>query len=379
MEPNGHPKRAVPRPRLYAGADQPARRSLEIDRITLQGESIPIASQDILQTPFCVLSMLARADRKRLPKILVVAPLSGHYPILLRDLILGLLPDFEVYFSDWVNARHIPSRCGTFDLAANISWIVSMIERLGPRLNVIALCQAAVPTLVASAHLAEKSARDAPRSLVLMAAPIDPASRPTRVARLIRARPLSWYERHTITPVAATYRGKGRLVYPGSLQLIGLQAYLMRHMLQGGELFSKTLHDDGCDPQRFPFLDLYSALMDLPAELFLDIVRHIFQERSIWNGALHARGERVDFSAMTSTGLMTIEGEYDDIAAPMQTARAHDLCVSIPHSRRRKLVVSGCGHFSLFHGDIWRTRVWPEMRAFISRMGRGERLSRRPP
>jgi poly(3-hydroxybutyrate) depolymerase len=136
-------------------------------------------------------------------------------------------------------------------------------------------------------------------------------------------------------------------------------------MLQGGELLHKVLRDDGCDPQRFPFLDLYSALMDLPAEVFLDIVRHIYQERTLWNGGFRARGEPVDFAAVTTTALMTVEGENDDIAAPGQTRRAHDLCISIPATRRRELVVPGCGHFSLFYGDTWRTRVLPELKAFI--------------
>jgi len=362
---------AVPRPRLYAGADQPARLSLEIDTVEVQGEKIGIVSEDVLQTPFCALSRLTRSDRKHLPKVLVVAPLSGHFPILLRDLIIGLLPHYEVYFSDWVNARYVAKSWGPFDLTANISWVIGMIERLGPRANVLALCQAAVPALTATAHLAEKSPRAAPRSLVLMAAPIDPACHPTRVARLIRARPLAWYERQVTAAVEAAYPGKGRLVYPAVIQLSGLQAYFTRHMLQGGELLYKVLRDDGCDPQRFPFLDLYSALMDLPAEVFLDIVRHIYQERTLWSGGFRVRGEPVDFAAITTTALMTVEGENDDIAAPGQTRRAHDLCISVPPARRRQLVVPGCGHFSLFYGDTWRTRVLPELKAFIGqRRGR---------
>jgi poly(3-hydroxybutyrate) depolymerase len=315
--------------------------------------------------------MLARTDKRNLPRVLVLAPLSGHFPILLRDLIIGLLPDFEVYYSDWVNARHIPGSCGPFDLAANISWFADMIERLGPRPNVIALCQAGVPAVMAAAHLAERNAGIAPRSLVLIAAPIDPTSNPTRVVRLIRARSLSWYERNVITPVTAPYRGERRLVYPAGVQLLGLQAYLARHLCQSGELLFKLMHDDGLDPERFPFLDLYSALMDLPAEVFLDIIRHIYQERSIWSGALKVRGAPVHFSAMRSTALMTVEGENDDIAAPGQTQRAHDLCVSVPDANRQQLLVPGCGHFSLFHGKTWRSRILPEVRAFIHAQDRG--------
>jgi poly(3-hydroxybutyrate) depolymerase len=317
--------------------------------------------------PFCALTKLARSDATHLPKILVVAPLSGHFPILLRDLVVGLLPTFQVFITDWVNARHVAVEQGAFDLEKNISYIVDMIERLGPGLNVMALCQAAVPALVATAYLSEKSEDCAPRTLVLMAAPVDPTANPTRVVRLIRARSLSWYKSNVIARVPAPYRGQDRLVYPGSVQLLGLRAYLARHIGEGGELLRKMLHDDGDDPLRFPFLDLYSALMDLPAEVFLDIVHHIYRERSAWEGKLTARGQQVDFAAVRSTALMTVEGEDDDIAAPGQTRRAHDLCPSVATDARRQLLVPACGHFSLFHGGIWRTRVLPEVRAFIHR------------
>jgi poly(3-hydroxybutyrate) depolymerase len=194
----------------------------------------------------------------------------------------------------------------------------------------MAVCQAAVPALVATAYLSEISKPLAPRTLVLMAAPVDPSNNPTRVVRLIRARSLSWYERNVISSVPPPHRGQDRLVYPGSLQLLGLWAHLARHIWERGELLGKMLHDDGNNPLRFPFLDLYSTLMDIPAEVFLDTVRHIYQERSAWMGKLTARGRHVDFAAIRSTALMTVEGEDDDIAAPGQTRRAHDLCPAVP-------------------------------------------------
>lgn len=353
--------------RLYAGADQPARLSLEIDSIEHQGELVPILSQDVLQMPFCALTRLARSDSTHLPKVLVVAPLSGHFPILLRDLVIGLLPTFHVFITDWVNARHVALDQGPFDLEKNVAYLVEMIGHLGPGLNVIALCQAALPALVATAHLSVASEPAAPRTLVLMAAPVDPSANPTRVVRLIQARSLSWYDRNVITRVSPPYWGQDRLVYPGSMQLLGLWAHLARHIGERGELLGKMFHDDGNDPLRFPFLDLYSTLMDLPAEVFLDTIRHIYQERSAWKGKLTACGRQVDFAAIRSTALMTVEGEDDDIAAPGQTQRAHDLCPAVPIDARRHLLVPDCGHFSLFHGDIWRTRVLPEVQAFISR------------
>jgi poly(3-hydroxybutyrate) depolymerase len=251
-----------------------------------------------------------------------------------------------------------------------MSYIVAAMRAFAPELNVIALCQAGVPTLAAAAYHSGNDRDCAPSSLVLMAAPSDPAANPTRVSRLIRARTLSWYERNVITEVASPNAGKGRLVYPGSIQLLGLWAYLARHLREGGELLAKVLTDDGTDPVRFPFLDLYSAVMDLPAEVFLDIMRHVYQERTLVSGNYRVRGRTVSLQSIRTTALMTVEGEYDDIAAPGQTQRAHELCPSVPDDARRQLVVPACGHFSLFHGEIWRTRVLPEVRAFIDRFGR---------
>jgi poly(3-hydroxybutyrate) depolymerase len=263
---------AVAKRRLYAGADQPARLSLEIDTIE-DGGTVPVAVEDVLQLPFCALTRFARSDRQAQPKVLVVAPLSCHFPILLRDVVLGLLQDCEVFITDWVNARHVSVQYGPFELADNISCVLEAMRVLGPGLHVLALCQGAIPALVATAHQADSDAHSAPRSLVLVAAPVDPAANPTRVSRLLKARALSWYERNVIMPVPAASPGGGRQVYPASVQLLGLWAYLARHIGEGGELLSKLLRDDGADPARFPFLDLYSALMDLPAEVFLDIVR----------------------------------------------------------------------------------------------------------
>lgn len=368
LQPNCCPAPSVPRPRLYAGADQPARLSLEIESIEDDAELAPIAVQDVLQTPFCALTRFARSDRTELPKVLVVAPLSCHFPILLRDLVLGLLPSFQVFLTDWVNARHVPIDRGRFDLEDNTSHVIEAMRFLGPDLHVIALCQGAVPALVAAAYHAESDGAGTPRSLVLIAAPIDPAANPTRVSRLLRARPLSWYERSVIGELPSPNAGRGRLVYPGSVQLLGLWAYLARHVSEGGELLGKLLADDGADAVRFPFLDLYSAVMDLPAELFLDIVRHVYQERTLVRGKLRVRNETPSLAAIRATGLMTVEGDRDDIAAPGQTGCAHDLCPSVPAEARRRLIVSACGHFSLFHGRVWRTQVLPDVRAFIERL-----------
>jgi poly(3-hydroxybutyrate) depolymerase len=358
---------AIPRPRLYAGAEQPARLSLEIEAIDDDGGPVRIAVDDVLQLPFCALTRFSRLDRKALPKVLLVAPLSCHFPILLRDVVVGLLEDCEVFITDWVNARDVPLQCGRFGLAENVAYVLEAMRVLGPGLHVLALCQGAVPALVATAHHAESGAEGAPLSLVLIAGPVDPAVNPTRVSRMLRGRALSWYERNVIVEVPPGRPGRGRLVYPASVQLAGLWAYLARHIGEGRELLAKLLRDDGADPLRFPFLDLYSALMDLPAEVFLDIVRHVYCERTLACGQLQIGNARPSLRAIRTTALMTVEGEYDDIAAPSQTARAHALCPSVPDAARGRLVVPACGHFSLFHGGVWRKSVLPQVRAFMAR------------
>jgi poly(3-hydroxybutyrate) depolymerase len=361
---------SIPRPRLFAGANQPARLSLEIDAIADRAGLVPVSVHDVLQMPFCALTRLVRVDRTDLPKVLVVAPLSCHFTILLRDLVLGLLPFFEVFVTDWVNARHVPVDLGRFDLEGNISCVIEAIRVLGDGPHVIALCQGAVPALAATAHCAQSHLSCSPRSLVLIAAPIDPAANPTRVSRLLRRHELCWYERNLIGKVPAPNPGVGRLVYPGFVQLLGLWAYLTRHVTEGGELLGKLLSDDGADAVRFPFLDLYSAVMDLPAEVFLDIVYHVYQQRTLVRGELMIHDETPALEAIRNTALMTVEGENDDIAAPGQTGRAHDLCPSVPTDARRRLIVPACGHFSLFHGRIWRTQILPEVRGFIERFDR---------
>ena len=364
---------AVPRPRLYAGADQPARLSLEIDGIQHEGQAIAVISQDILQMPFCALTRLARSDGAHLPKVLVVAPLSSRFPILLRDLVLGLIPSFQVYVTDWVNARHVPVDRGPFDLDENIFCIIEAMRVWPPN------------------SMSSPSVRPAFRRLWLP--PI--IRRTTRIAH--RAALCSWRRQSILRPIRRVSLGSsGRARCPGtsatssprcmlagcgqrssclsgSMQLLGLWAYLARHLREGGELLGKVLTDDGADPVRFPFLDLYSAVMDLPAEVFLETMRHVYQEGTLLRGKFRARNQTVALRSIRATALMTVEGEYDDIAAPGQTQRAHDLCPSVPADGRRQLIVPGCGHFSLFYGGIWRSRVLPEVRAFVGDVASSKR------
>lgn len=281
-------------------------------------------------------------------------------------MVLGLVRNANVSVTDWRNARYVPLPAGEFGFDENIDTIARSIKILGPGAHVIALCQGAVPALAATALLAEHQPELAPRSLILMGGPVDPLANPTRVVQLLRQAPPRWFEQNVLDRVGSSFPGARRMVYPARHQLSALAAYFYRHWAAGGELFTQMLADDGIDPMHVPFFDLFTSLMDLPAKFFLENIQKVFQDRDIWTGQLNWRSHAVDFSAIRRTALMTVEGVDDDIAAPGQTLAAHELCPNIPAPMRRTLAIGGAGHFSLFHGRIWREKILPEVTAFIA-------------
>jgi poly(3-hydroxybutyrate) depolymerase len=298
--------------------------------------------------------------------LLVVAPLAGAYPVLLRDLVLALLCEVdEVAVTDWPDSRYVPKRVGAFELSDNIEHVEAMIRRLGPPLHVVAICQGVVPALAATALLAAAGDDAVPLSLTLIGGPVDPMANQSHVVRLLRERSLAWFERNVIERVADAYPGHGRRIYPRNHQLETLWSYALRHMIERRELFWKTLFDDGEDPVHFPFASLCWGLMDIPAELLLGMVRDVFHRGCLATGDLRAGNRRVDLRALERTALGTIEGAEDDISAPGQTSAAHALCPAVPKRLRRKLVVAESGHFSLFHGTQARNVVVPAIRELI--------------
>jgi poly(3-hydroxybutyrate) depolymerase len=350
--------------KLFSGGNQPGRRSFGISGTAADGEFVPVEVREHLTAPFYRLLGFNAVDEVPKQNLLAVAPLSGHFPILMRDLVTGLLPHFRVYVTEWINVRHVPARYGPFDLEENVASILAMIRSLPAGLNVLGLCQGGVAALAATAILSQESDTRAPASLVLVGSPIDPMANPSRVAELLRSRPLSWFRENLIDEVSHCFPGRGRLVYPAERHLLPLWSYLFRHITAGSDTGMKVLFDDGEDPSSFPFLDLFTSLMDLDAAFFLENTRAVFQECRLPCGALRFRGCAVDPRAITSAALFTIEGERDDIAAAGQTSAAHGLCDSLPSRLHRSFVVPGAGHFSLFHGRIWRTSVLPAIREF---------------
>jgi poly(3-hydroxybutyrate) depolymerase len=353
---------------LWRGAEQPARRGFGINDIAAASGRVPIIQTDHYRTPFAVLTHF---ERDGIPpparRALVIPPLSGHFPFLFRDLVLALLPNLNVAVLEWINARHVPAAAGPFTLDRDIEETVTAIRHFNSDLHVIGVCQGAISALVATAILAQAGDAAIPRSVILIAAPMDPLANPTRVVRLIRARPLGWFERNVLARIGAPYAGAGRQVYPAHSQLTALMAYLTRHLLEGGLLAEKLRRDDGADPIHFPFLDAFTSVMDLPGQWFLDNIRTVFHERALPGNTLRWGGQPIDLTAMNNTALMTIEAENDDIAAPGQTLAAHALCPRLPLDRREHYLLPRGSHFSTFHGESARQQIAPRIVHFAAR------------
>jgi poly(3-hydroxybutyrate) depolymerase len=333
-----------------------------IESVTVGNRTFAVAQRDRLALDFGVLTEFVRPGTRR--RVLVVAPLAGAYPVLFRDLVLGLLRHARVAITDWRDPAYVPVACGDFGLAENIDYVLAMIRAMGPRTHVVGVCQGTVPALAATALLSAHDGAAAPRSLTLIAGPIDPLANPTRAVLASCAHPPAWLRRNVIRTVPDGLPGRGRPIYPASTQLATLTNYLSRHWLSG-EIFWKLWQDDGEDPVRYPFASLVTLLMNLPAEFLLDTVRHVFAEPALCRGCLVIRGRAALPSDIRRTALMTIEGENDDIAAPGQTSAAHALCSGIPERLRRQLLVAKSGHFSLFHGARWRSAVLPALVQFF--------------
>lgn len=346
--------------------DPPARSLFGLEALRVGQATVRVTQTDHLSLPFGLLTTFSH-PKVGPRRILVVAPLAGDFPVLLRDLVVGLLRHDTVSVTDWLDARYVPAHEGQFGLEDNIRYVMAMMRHLGPDLDVVAVCQGVVAALAATALIAAESLDQAPRSLVLIGGPVDPLANPTRVVRLVRARSLQWFQNNVISAVPAGLPGEGRLVYPAVHQRTTFSAYLARHLAARGELLWKLLRDDGEDPVHFPFLKLCLLMMDLPAQFFLENIREVYHRRSLLTGDLLVGDKRVNLRAIRRTALMTIEGQDDDIAAPGQTYAAHAACVSVPAQWRSHLLVPGSGHFSLFHGGIWRQTVLPGILSFLEK------------
>lgn len=339
-----------------------------LDTTVVAGRTVAVRERVALSLPFCNLLHFERAERDPDdPVILLVAPMSGHHATLLRGTVEALLPDHEVYITDWVNARDVPLAEGAFGLADYVDYVRAFLRHLGPDTHVMAVCQPSVPVLAAAALMAEDQDPYRPRSLVLMGGPIDTRRNPTEVNRFAESHPMEWFEQRVIHMVPIAYRGRGRLVYPGFLQLSGFMSMnLDRHVNAHLHYFRHLIRGDGDSAEKHrDFYDEYLSVMDLPAEFYLQTVRDVFKEHRLPQGTLHLRGRTVNPAAITDIALMTVEGEKDDITGPGQTVAAHDLCANIPKGLRQHHLQPKVGHYGIFNGRRWREEILPHVRAFI--------------
>ena len=319
------------------------------------------------ETPFGALLRFRKDTDILQPRVLVVAPMSGHFATLLRGTVAVLLPDHDVYITDWKNARDVPLSDGTFGFDEYVDHLIRFMEVLGEGSHMIAVCQPAVAALAATAVMAEHGNRAQPRSLTLMAGPIDTRQNPTKVNELAKSRTIEWFEKNLIAKVPWRYKGAFRQVYPGFLQLTAFMTMnLDRHMnAHIGQFRALACGDVVASDAHTKFYNEYNAVMDLPAEFYLETVKRVFQDHDLPLGKLTWHGEKVKPEAIRRTALLTVEGERDDICAIGQTMAALDLCSGIRVSQKRHHLQTGVGHYGVFSGSRWAREVYPKVRAMI--------------
>jgi poly(3-hydroxybutyrate) depolymerase len=342
-----------------------------IDSTTVGGERVAVNIKSVWQRPFCRLLHFERAfvrpPRRPQPKLLIVAPMSGHYPTLLRGTVETFLPNHDVYITEWIDARMVPLVDGRFDLDTYIDYIVSMFRTLGGDVHVIAVCQPSVPVMAAVALMEADNDPDVPHSMVLMGGPIDTRVNPNSVNELAERRGLSWFRNHVITKVPFPHPGMMRDVYPGFLQLHGFMSMnLDRHIEAHQNLFLHLVKGDGDSAQKHrEFYDEYLAVMDLAAEFYLQTVDTVFIRHALPKGQMMHRDRRVDPAAIKRVALMTVEGENDDISSVGQTEAAHALCVNIPQEDKVHYVQPSVGHYGVFNGSRFRAEIAPRIADFV--------------
>ena len=348
-----------------------------IEETVIDGVTHRVQEQTVWSQPFCDLLHFERfapagsSTAPRGPKLLIVAPMSGHYATLLRGTVEAMLPHADVFITDWRDARMVPLASGRFDLDDYIDYTIAMIEHLGEDVHVMAVCQPAVPVLAAVSLMEANDHPTPPASMTLMGGPIDTRINPTAVNKLAEEKPLSWFERKVIMRVPWPHPGFGREVYPGFLQLGGFMSMnLDRHVTAHHEFFDHLVEGDGDSAEKHrDFYDEYLAVMDLTAEFYLQTVETVFIEHALPKGEMMHRGQRVDPSAIRRTAMLTIEGENDDISGIGQTEAAHVLTPNIPDARRAHHVQENVGHYGIFNGSRFRKHIVPRVVEFIALAG----------
>ncbi|RWD50373.1 MAG: polyhydroxyalkanoate depolymerase [Mesorhizobium sp.] len=346
-------------------------------------KTVDVTEKTVWSKPFCNLVRFERslpAGRKADPKLLIVAPMSGHYATLLRGTVEAMLPHADVHITDWVDARVVPLSQGSFDLDDYIDYVIEMFHALGPDTHVMGVCQPSVPVLAAVALMEKRGDPFVPATMTLMGGPIDTRRNPTAVNLLAEEKGIDWFRDNVIMQAPWPVPGFGREVYPGFLQLSGFMSMnLDRHIIAHKDFFMHLVKNDGDNAEKHrDFYDEYLAVMDLTAEFYLQTVDTVFVRHALPKGEMTHRGETVDPKAIRNVALFTVEGENDDISGLGQTQAAHDLCVNIPSDRQAHYMQPAVGHYGVFNGSRFRSEIVPRIVDFITSYGRQTRVAAKP-
>lgn len=338
-----------------------------IEHTMIDGERVAVTREVAVNKPFCQLLHFRKDIAVEQPKLLIVAPLSGHFATLLRDTVRTALPDHDVWVTDWVDAKMVPLSKGPFHLDDYVDYIREFIQVLSPDLNVMSVCQPTVPVLAAVSLMAAENDPAVPKAMIMMGGPIDTRRNPTAVNDFASGRPHSWFSGKVIMRVPPNYPGFMRKVYPGFLQHASFLAMNPdRHLDAHKQFYDHLIRGDGESAEAHrQFYDEYNAVLDMPAEYYLETVKAVFQEFQLPKGKMTVRGVPVKPEAIRKTALFTIEGELDDISGNGQTEAAHTLCRSIPADKRKHLLAKGVGHYGIFSGRKFRELIYPQIRSFI--------------
>ncbi len=348
-----------------------------LNETVIDGKKVSVREEVVWARSFCSLLHFSRdvpAGHSGDPRILIVAPMSGHYATLLRGTVEALLPSADIYITDWIDARMVPMTEGTFDLSDYIDYVIEMLHFLGHDTHVVAVCQPSVPVLAAAAIMEEAKDPLAPSSMTLMGGPIDTRINPTAVNNLAKERPLEWFADNVVMNVPWPQPGFMRSVYPGFLQLSGFMSMnLDRHLIAHKEFFMHLVKNDGEPEKHRDFYDEYLAVMDLTAEFYLQTVDQVFMKHALPKGELMHRGKRVDPSAIRNVALLTVEGENDDISGVGQTHAAQTICVNIPEHMRMHYLQPDVGHYGVFNGSRFRREIAPRIVSFTRQHSRAKK------
>ena len=339
-----------------------------IDRVEIDGRTVDVVEDIVVRKPFGQLKRFERKGVEGGPKLLIVAPMSGHYATLLRGTVERMVPFADVYITDWRDAKRVPLSEGHFDLDDYVDYLIAFLEAIGPGAHMLAVCQPSVPAYAAACLMSADRHPCRPRTLTMMGGPVDTRKAPTAVNTLATERPFAWFEQNVIATVPMTYPGAGREVYPGFLQLAGFMTMnLGNHMISHWDMFKHLVQgdDESADATK-AFYDEYRSVCDMTAEFYLQTIDVVFQHHKLPRGEMTHRGRTVDPAAITDIGILAIEGEKDDISGLGQTKAALEIATALPDDHKRYYMAEGVGHYGIFNGSKWRTRIAPVVEQWIT-------------